>query len=199
MPARKGAIMRKIVAGMFITLDGVVEAPQKWNPAYYNQEMTEAVQAQLAAADTHLYGRRSYELFRSVFTGPAADTIPHAEMMNNSPKIVVSTTLENPDWGPTTLITSNVAAELTKLKQQPGKNINVGGSRLGDDRRRERSTPQTVAPRSARNRATCPGPQPRSQINPSVRRAISSRSARSSGFPSSSFEMRAAYSRATVS
>ncbi len=120
--------MRKIVAGMFITLDGVVEAPQKWNPAYYNQEMTEAVQAQMAAADTHLYGRRSYELFRSVFTGPAADTIPHAELMNNSPKIVVSTTLENPDWGPTTLISSNVAAELTKLKQQPGENINVGGS-----------------------------------------------------------------------
>lgn len=120
--------MRKIVAGMFITLDGVVEAPEKWNPPYYNQEMTGAVQAQLAASDTHLYGRRSYELFRSVFTGPAADKIPHAPMMNNIPKIVVSTTLKNPDWGPTTLISSDMAAELTKLKQQPGKNINVGAS-----------------------------------------------------------------------
>ncbi len=58
--------MRKIVAGMFTTLDGVVEAPEKWNPPYYNQEMTEEVQAQMAASDTHLYGRRSYELFRSV-------------------------------------------------------------------------------------------------------------------------------------
>jgi hypothetical protein len=53
--------MRKIVAGMFMTLDGVVEVPEKWNPPYHNQEMTEAVQAQLAAGDTHLYGRRSYE------------------------------------------------------------------------------------------------------------------------------------------
>jgi dihydrofolate reductase len=49
--------VRKIVAGMFITLDGVVEAPQKWNPPYYDDEMSEAVQAQLSASDTHLYGR----------------------------------------------------------------------------------------------------------------------------------------------
>jgi hypothetical protein len=41
-PAR--TTMRKIVSGLFITLDGVIEAPQKWNPPYYNDEMTEAVQ-----------------------------------------------------------------------------------------------------------------------------------------------------------
>jgi hypothetical protein len=56
--------MRKIVAGMFITLDGVVEAPEKWNPPYYDDELSQAVMRQLAAAGTHLYGRRSYELFR---------------------------------------------------------------------------------------------------------------------------------------
>jgi dihydrofolate reductase len=120
--------MRKIVAGMFITLDGIVEAPEKWNPPYYDQEMTGAVQAQMATADTHLYGRRSYELFQSVFTGPAADKIPHASIMTNTPKIVVSTTLEKADWGPTTLISSDVTAELAKLKQQPGKNISIGAS-----------------------------------------------------------------------
>jgi dihydrofolate reductase len=49
-------------------------------------------------------------------------------MMTNAPKIVVSTTLEHPDWGPTTLISSDVAAELTKLKQQPGRNISIGAS-----------------------------------------------------------------------
>ncbi len=82
--------------------------------------------AQLAAADTHLYGRRSYELFRAVFTGP--NQPPHAQMMTSAPKVVVSTTLEDPDWGPTTVIHSDVTAELTKLKQQPGKNITVGAS-----------------------------------------------------------------------
>jgi dihydrofolate reductase len=120
--------MRKIISGMFITLDGVIEAPEKWNPPYYDDEMTDAVMAQIAAADTHLYGRRSYELFRTVFTGPAAARIPHAEMMTSAPKVVVSTTLDHPDWGPTTLISSAVAAELTKLKQQPGGNITVGAS-----------------------------------------------------------------------
>jgi dihydrofolate reductase len=118
--------MRKITAGMFITLDGVVEAPEKWNPPYYDDEMSQAVMPQLTGADTHLYGRRSYELFRAVFTGPAAP--PHAPMMTSRPKVVVSATLEDPGWGPTTVIRGDVAAELTKLKQQPGANIAVGAS-----------------------------------------------------------------------
>jgi hypothetical protein len=49
--------MRKIIAGLFITLDGVVEAPQKWNPPYYDDEMSQAVMVPLAAAGAHLYGR----------------------------------------------------------------------------------------------------------------------------------------------
>lgn len=67
--------MRKIIAGMFITLDGVVEAPEKWNPPYYDDELNQDVMPLLAAAGTHLYGRRSYELFRAVFTsGPPRRT-----------------------------------------------------------------------------------------------------------------------------
>jgi dihydrofolate reductase len=113
---------------MFITLDGVVESPHSWNPPYYNQEMTDTVQAQLADSDTHLYGRRSYEMFRSVFTGPAAERIAHAPIMTGTPKVLVSTTATDPDWGPTTLITGDIAAEVRELKQQPGKNINVQAS-----------------------------------------------------------------------
>ncbi len=118
--------MRKITAGLFMTLDGVIEAPEKWNPPYYNEEMTQVVMGQMADADTQLYGRRSYELFHTVFTGPSAP--PHGEMMTRAPKIVVSTTLEHPGWGPTTLISGDAAAELTKLKQQPGSNISIGAS-----------------------------------------------------------------------
>jgi len=51
--------MRKITAGLFITLDGVIEAPEKWNPPYYDDEMTQVVMGQMADADTHLYGRRT--------------------------------------------------------------------------------------------------------------------------------------------
>ena len=118
--------MRKIIAGAFITLDGVVEAPEKWNPPYYDDELGQAWMPLLAAAGAHLYGRRSYELFRRVFTGPAAP--PHAEMMTRTPKIVISTTLKDPDWGPTTVISRDIPAALTELKQQPGQDITVGAS-----------------------------------------------------------------------
>jgi hypothetical protein len=127
--AQKETMMRKIIAGMFITLDGVIEAPEKWNPPFYNQEMTDAVQGQLASCDTHLYGRRSYELFRSVFTGPAAKQIPHAPLMNETPKIVVSTTLTDADWGPATVISSDVVARLADLKHQTGQGHHCRGQR----------------------------------------------------------------------
>ena len=68
----------------------------------------------IASAGAHLYGRRSCELFRGVFTGPASP--PHAPLMTNTPKIVVSSTLENADWGPTTVISGDVSATLARLQ-----------------------------------------------------------------------------------
>lgn len=118
--------MRKIIAGLFITLDGVVEAPEGWNPPYHDDEMSQAVMPPLAAAGAHLYGRRSYELFRGVFTGPMAP--PHASLMTSMPKFVVSATLDCPDWGPTTVIRGAVTTALSRLKEQPGGDILVGGS-----------------------------------------------------------------------
>jgi dihydrofolate reductase len=119
--------MRKIVAGMFSTLDGVIEAPEKWNPPYYDDELNRAVLPMLADAGTHLYGRRSYDLFRAVFTGPAAP--PHAGLMTAARKAVVtSRPLGDPGWGPTTVISGDVAAALTTLKQEPDGDIAVGAS-----------------------------------------------------------------------
>jgi dihydrofolate reductase len=118
--------MRKITAGLFMTADGVIEAPEKWNPPYYDDELNQAVMPLLTAADTHLYGRRSYQLFRAVFTG--ANRPPHAEMMTSTPKVVVSATLPDPDWGPTTVISTDAATELARLKRQPGGDIAVGAS-----------------------------------------------------------------------
>ncbi len=118
--------MSKITAGLFITLDGVIDAPHSWNPPYYDDEMSQAVMPQLTAAATHLYGRRSYEMFRSVFSG--ADAPPHAGMMTGKPKVVVSSTLDDPGWGPTTVISGNVAAQLAKLKDEQAGDISVGAS-----------------------------------------------------------------------
>ncbi len=55
--------MRTITAGLFIALDGVVEDPHLWHFPYHNDELGEAVNAQLGAADTVLFGRRTYESF----------------------------------------------------------------------------------------------------------------------------------------
>ena len=48
--------------------------------------------------------------------------------MTNTPKIVVSSTLDNADWGPTTVISGDVSATLARLKEQPGRDITVGAS-----------------------------------------------------------------------
>jgi dihydrofolate reductase len=119
--------MRKIVATLFISLDGVVESPDKWHFPYFNDEMGETVGALMAAADTMLLGRRTYEAFASYWPNQASD-VPPADYMNNTPKIVVSTTLKTVEWQNSTLINGNVTQELNKLKQQPGKNIGITGS-----------------------------------------------------------------------
>src|SRR6478752_984546 len=60
--------MRKITAGMFVALDGVVEAPDQWHFPYFNDEMGAAVGGQLGAADTILLGRSTYDSFAEAVT-----------------------------------------------------------------------------------------------------------------------------------
>ena len=56
-------IVRKITAGLFISLDGVVEAPDQWHFPYFNDEMGAAVDATLGTVDTMLFGRKTYDSF----------------------------------------------------------------------------------------------------------------------------------------
>lgn len=120
--------MRKIVAGLFISLDGVFEAPDQWHFPYFNDEMGDAVGSQMAAADTMLLGRVTYQEFASYWPHQPSDA-EFAGVMNNTPKVVVSNTLDSVDeWQNSTLIKGNVVEEITKLKQQPGKDIGVTGS-----------------------------------------------------------------------
>jgi dihydrofolate reductase len=118
--------MRKLVVSMFLTLDGVMEAPNEWHNAYFDDEMGGAVSAQMAASDAMLLGRVTYEGFAAAW--PSMPDAPGADHMNNTPKYVVSTTLEKAEWNNSTLITGNVPEEVTKLKQQTGKNITIMGS-----------------------------------------------------------------------
>lgn len=119
--------MRKISAGLHITLDGVVENPEKWTSAYFTKEMSEIMSKGIAQADAVLLGRRTYEIFARYWPGKGSNN-PMAAFLNGSPKHVVSTTLNKLDWSNSTRVTGDIKTALTKLKQQPGKNIQVPGS-----------------------------------------------------------------------
>lgn len=118
--------MRKIVAGLMVSVDGVVEAPETWTGPYFSPELGQVVGSVMAGGDTMLLGRVTYQTFAASFAGNASD--PMAAQMNATPKVVVSTTLGQADWENSTLIRHDVAQEITRLKAQPGKNINISGS-----------------------------------------------------------------------
>ena len=125
------AHMRRVVASEIVSLDGVVEAPDKWHFPYFNDEMGEAIGAAMAAADAMLLGRVTYEEFAAFWPSQEGsdDDQEFADYMNNTPKFVVSKTLQEPlEWNNSTLLKENVVEEIAKLKQQPGKDISITGS-----------------------------------------------------------------------
>lgn len=120
--------MRKITAGLFISLDGVYEAPDQWHFPYFDDEMGAEVGAQIAATEIMLLGRQTYEEFASFWPHQGSDN-EFAGVMNNTPKLVVSNTLTTPlSWQNTTLISGAVNEQLAALKQQDGGNIGITGS-----------------------------------------------------------------------
>jgi dihydrofolate reductase len=120
--------MRKIIANFFISLDGVVERPDQWHFAYFNDEMGEVVGQGMATSDTMLLGRRTYEEFAGFWPQQPSD-VPPADHMNNTPKIVVSNTLTTAEWQNSRIVRGNeLADELNRLKQQDGKDIGTVGS-----------------------------------------------------------------------
>jgi len=119
--------MRKIVAGLFISLDGVVEAPETWHFPYFNDEMGQIVADQIAASDTMLLGRRTYEEF-AAFWPNQADDVPLARDINGVRKLVASSTLDSVDWQNSELIGGDVADDLRRRKDEPGTDISITGS-----------------------------------------------------------------------
>jgi dihydrofolate reductase len=117
--------MRKINAWLFMTLDNVIEAPEKWVIA--DDDMFGAVEADYATSDALLLGRRTYETFAASWPQRGSE-VPNADWMNNTRKYVASTTLESPEWNNSTVIEGDVAEAVARLKQEDGKDILVNGS-----------------------------------------------------------------------
>jgi dihydrofolate reductase len=123
--------MRKIVVTEFISLDGVIEAPHEWHFAFWSDDMTKFKNDELAATDALLLGRVTYEAFASVWPGrePAKpEDDPFTHRFNALPKYVVSNTLRQAEWKNSHIIKGDVGPTLTRLKQQPGRDIVVHGS-----------------------------------------------------------------------
>src|SRR5258708_38644176 len=128
--------MRKVVVSEFVTLDGVMDDPgggEGTNECDWSvnvrtgEEQGKFKGDELFASDALLLGRATYQGFAAAWpTMPG--TGAYGERMNSLPKYVVSTTLKTVDWNNSKLIKQNVADEVAKLKQQPGKDILVFGS-----------------------------------------------------------------------
>lgn len=119
--------MRRVVVTEFLTLDGVMEAPDQWQGPFFNDEMGKYKLDELRASDALLLGRVTYEAFADYWPS-ITDDEGFAERMNGLPKYVVSTTLNKVEWNNSTLIKENVADEISRFKQQDGQDIVVYGS-----------------------------------------------------------------------
>jgi dihydrofolate reductase len=121
--------MRRVIVSEFVSLDGVIESPDQWHFPYWSDEMGEAIGSAMAASDAMLMGRVLYEEWAVFWPNQDPEENPIAARMNGVRKYVVSTTLEEPlEWQNSTLIGEDVAGEISRLKEQPGKDISISGS-----------------------------------------------------------------------
>jgi dihydrofolate reductase len=120
----KENLMRKLFVTEFMALNGVMENPA-WTFQYWNDETAQFKGEETTSSDALLLGRVTYEGFAAAWPGRED---PGAEFFNGVRKYVVSTTLDRADWNNSVLIKDNVVEEISRLKQQEGRDIAVHGS-----------------------------------------------------------------------
>jgi dihydrofolate reductase len=118
--------MRTLFASYFISLDGVVDAPQNWHFPYSNPELEDVVAEATKDVDALLMGRRTFEEWRAFWPGQAG--YPLADFINSTHKYVVTSDGTQLGWGPSTVLSGDVLAAVAGLKSQPGARIAINGS-----------------------------------------------------------------------
>ena len=118
---------RTLAATLFMSLDGVVESPEKWSFPFWSDETQKFKLNELRTTDALLLGRVTYEGFAAAWPS-RKDTDGFADRFNNMPKFVVSKTLKKLDWNNSHLIKGDLATEVSKLKRQEGQDIVIHGS-----------------------------------------------------------------------
>lgn len=122
--------MRKIAAGLFISLDGVVEFPERWGFQYLDKDLREEIVAGIERADAVLVGPVTYRLFARMWP-QQKDSVPMAKFLNHAIKYVVSRTPDKVgelEWQPAMVLKGEFASALAKVKVETGKTIQVPGS-----------------------------------------------------------------------
>ena len=119
--------MSRLAATLFMSLDGVVESPEKWSFPYWNDEIGKFKHEETFSSDALLLGRVTYEGFAAAWPS-RKDPEGFADRFNSMPKHVASRTLKKLEWNNSHLVRGDIIAEVSKLKQQPGKDIVIHGS-----------------------------------------------------------------------
>ena len=119
--------MRKIKSYFFISLDGVVEAPDQWHFPYFDDDMGAAVGAGFDGVDAMLMGRALYDEWAAYW--PQNADQPFGDVINPMKKYVLSNSLSEATWENTELIGGDgAAARLAEIKAEDGGDISMSGS-----------------------------------------------------------------------
>ncbi|GAA0247912.1 dihydrofolate reductase family protein [Haladaptatus pallidirubidus] len=131
----------KLVVGAFLTLDGVMQAPGGpeedrdsgfeqggWSVNYWDEQMGQIMDEQMAEGDALLLGRKTYEIFSTHWPNVDADDDPVAAKLNSMPKYVASRTLDSVEWNNSSLLTGDIAEAVAEIKKERDDVIVVQGS-----------------------------------------------------------------------
>ena len=118
--------MGKLVSNFFISLDGVVESPDKWHFPYFDDEMGAAIGKGMATAGAFLMGRRLYDEW-SQYWPQQGPEVPFSEFINSIPKFVVSSSLTDPTWANTTAVPGD-PDRIRAIKEQTAGDVTMSGS-----------------------------------------------------------------------
>ncbi|MFI6255531.1 dihydrofolate reductase family protein [Micromonospora zamorensis] len=135
----------KLVLTEFVTLDGVSQGPGSptedpsdgftrggWLVPYLDEAFVRRTSDWLGLADGLLLGRRTYEAFARDWPQITDPDDPYTERMNSLPKYVVTNTLTEGVWHPTTVLHGDPIKSVGNLRGQPGRELQIHGSaRLG--------------------------------------------------------------------